>query len=83
MHLMKSQWGIDLLVSAFLTFALYVGPSSKYDPGRFTHRGRGWQGRRADLGTLEKKKISSGVIFRTLKILSYAACQRIRRPASL
>jgi hypothetical protein len=61
---MKTYWGVELWLHAFLTSALDGGEWSASRPGRFTTRERapgthwigGWVGLRAVLDTVVKRK---------------------------
>jgi hypothetical protein len=64
---MKTYWGVEVLLHAFLTEALDGGEWSASRPGRFNPRERapgthwrgGWMGPRAGLDAVVKKKIPS------------------------
>jgi hypothetical protein len=64
---MKSYWGVEVQLHAFLTSALDEGEWSASGPGRFnprerapgTHWVRIWVGPRAVLDTVMKRKIHS------------------------
>jgi hypothetical protein len=66
-HEMKTYWGVEVYLHAFLTSALDGGEWSASRPGRFTpkerapgtHRIRGWVGPRAVPDAVVKRKISS------------------------
>jgi hypothetical protein len=66
-HAMKTYWGVELQLHAFLTSALGGGEWSDSRPGRFTPRERapsshwigGWMGPRTVLGTVVKRSIPS------------------------
>jgi len=58
---MKTYWGLEVYLHAFLTSALDGGESSVSSPGPFTPRGKssrigGWVGPRAGLDTVAKRK---------------------------
>jgi hypothetical protein len=66
-HSMKTYWGVEVLLHAFLTSALDGGEWSASRPGRFTPRERapgthsigGWVGPRAVLNAMVKREIPS------------------------
>jgi hypothetical protein len=66
-HVMKTYWGVEVYLHAFLISALDGGEWSTSRPGRFTPRERasathpigGWLGPRAILDAVVKRKIPS------------------------